>query len=283
MRLDRLATLYLFHPLNKRSGAAHQGVPVLMYHSISNADERGLHPYYRTVTAPETFRDQMEWLHRAGYSTLPLGDALGRLGSHEGTAKTLVITFDDGYSDFYEHAFPVLQEFGFTATVYLPTAYIGDVSRKFKEKDCLTWSQVRELQREGISFGSHTITHRTLDSLPETELEIELEGSKAEIEEKTGVKVRSFAYPYAFPRDKLEFKRRLRGLLCKLGYEDGVCTTIGIADSSSDALFVPRLPMNSCDDTALIEAKLCGSYDWLAGVQLAYKRLKTTANMWEKQ
>ncbi len=74
----------------------------------------------------------------------------------------MVITFDDGFADFYTNAFPLLNRYGFSATVYLPTAYIGKSAREFKGVECLTWDQVRALDRAGVEFGSHTVSHPQL-------------------------------------------------------------------------------------------------------------------------
>ena len=68
--------------------------------------------------------------------------------------KTVVLTFDDGYRDFYTDAFPILASFGYTATVYLPTQHIGEDTLAFNGTACLTWNQVRELEKAGIEFGS---------------------------------------------------------------------------------------------------------------------------------
>ena len=77
-------------------------------------------------------------------------------------ARAVVITFDDGFRDFYTAAFPVMQEHQFTATVFLPTAFIGEDRRSFKGAECLTWEEVRRLRRAGVQFGSHTVNHPRL-------------------------------------------------------------------------------------------------------------------------
>jgi peptidoglycan/xylan/chitin deacetylase (PgdA/CDA1 family) len=273
-RMDRLASLACAPLLKRRRWRQRPQIPILMYHSISDRDERGLHPYYRTATSPEVFAEHIRYLHAQGYRTLSLEDAVRCFAQPWLPQKLVVITFDDGYEDFLRHAFPVLAECGYTATVFLPTAFIGTPSRIFKGTPCLTWSQICELHRGGIAFGSHTVTHPKLDVLPEAELDYEIRASKSEIECRLGHAIDSFAYPYAFPIEKVGFRQALREQLCSNGYRHGVCTTIGTADASADVLFLPRLPMNSDDDRALLEAKLSGAYDWLGGVQSIVKRLR---------
>jgi len=209
-----------------------------MYHGIAEKDESRVHSYFRTTTSPAVFAAQMEFLYRNGYQTCNLAQVIVQLeiGSG-GVAKTVAITFDDGYRVFYRKAFPALNQFDFTATVYLPTAYIGEDSLQFKGCDCLTWSEVRELQRYKISFGSHTATHPQLRDLGKDAIEKEIVHSKQTIEEKTWCGIDSFAYPYAFPQADGEYKKMLRESLCSSGYQSGVCTIVGRAGRTSDPFF----------------------------------------------
>jgi len=274
-RLDRFVTLHLASPLMRLASREAVAIPILMYHSIAKKDESGIHAYYRTTTSPKAFAAQMEYLHLNGYQSCAPAQAVNLLHSDTGKiTKRVVITFDDGYRDFYQEAFPVLNRFGLTATVYLPTVYVGEHPLSFTGRDCLTWSEVRELQKYGISFGSHTATHPQLRYLDERAIEDEIMSSKNEIEEKTGRAVDSFAYPYAFPQIETDFKKLLRDSLCRADYSNGVCTTVGRAGRGSDPFFMERLPVNSCDDSALFSAKLLGAYDWLAKPQRFTQSLK---------
>jgi peptidoglycan/xylan/chitin deacetylase (PgdA/CDA1 family) len=186
----------------------------------------------------------------------------------------VVITFDDGYRDFYHQAFPILNQFGFSATVFLPTAYIAENPASFKGTNCLTWTEVRQLSKHGILFGSHTVTHPQLWELSRAAVNQELANSKKTIEEKLGCAVESFAYPYAFPQADTDFTRMLRDSLRQAGYENGVCTIVGRANRKSEPFFLERLPVNCCDDAALFAAKLTGAYDWISGFQYVSKMVK---------
>jgi len=272
-RLDRLATVYLVSPFLRLASEGEPSVPILMYHSITDEDESNAHPYYRTKTSPAVFAAQLKYLRDSGYTTCSPAQAIHQLQTQE-AAKLVVITFDDGYRDFYHHAFPLLNVYGFSATVYLPTAYIGENPASFKGTDCLTWAEVRELNKHGILFGSHTVTHPQLRELRRAVINEELSNSKKTIEEKLGCAVDSFAYPYAFPQADTDFTKMLRDSLRQAGYQNGVCTIVGRANQKSEPLFMERLPVNSCDDVALFGAKLAGAYDWVSTSQYVSKMVR---------
>jgi peptidoglycan/xylan/chitin deacetylase (PgdA/CDA1 family) len=272
LRADALATLYVFHPLRKALRPSEGRLPILMYHSISASTEERSHPYYRTVTTPDVFALHMKQLREDGYCGMSVSDALSSLeADRHPSGRPVAITFDDGYDNFYSEAFPILRKYGFSATMYLPTAYIGETPRTFKGIECLTWGQVRKLQTAGIEFGSHTATHPQLKSLAEKDVEREVRTSKNRIEQELGCQVKSFAYPYAFPETDRSFTAGLRGMLGQAGYENGVSTVIGTADRTDDRFFMKRLPMNACDDAPLFRAKLAGAYNWLRPVQYVSK------------
>jgi peptidoglycan/xylan/chitin deacetylase (PgdA/CDA1 family) len=275
-RLDQLLTLYLFRPFcGEISKKNKLGLPILMYHSISDESEENISPYYRTATSPKVFAVHMALLRSQGYEVLGLQAGLEkfRCENPAGT-KLAVITFDDGFRDFYTAALPVLRQNNFGATVFLPTAFIGRERLDFKGRVCMTWDEIRESQKAGIEFGSHTANHPKLYDLDVPQIHAELKESKAAIENEIGKPVRSFAYPYAFPSTDRAFVKVLVELLKETGYDSGVTTKIGLAAKNDDPFALKRLPMNSTDDEALFLAKLVGAYDWLAWPQEVFKAMK---------
>jgi peptidoglycan/xylan/chitin deacetylase (PgdA/CDA1 family) len=286
MRIDRLATLYFFHPMRRLIGLHQQfRIPILMYHSISVADENGIHPYFQTSTSPTVFAEQMRYLYDSKYEAIGISDAIELL--EEGSVKDLgksarddkkyvVITFDDGFLDFLTGAFPVLESYGFIATVFLSTGFIGNAKRKtFKNKECLTWDEVCELDKKRISFGSHTINHPLLVDLGREEIEKEIRHSKGEIENRLGKTIQSFSYPYAFPDGDGAFIKHYRRTLESCGYKNGVCTMIGTnTKGNADKFFLRRIPVNSHDDARFFRSKLEGGYDWLHAPQSMAKKAK---------
>ena len=285
MRLDRLITLGLVSPLRRvlsRSAQENRRLPILMYHSISDDPEPAHSPYYKVCTSPGRFAEHMQWLAEAGYRGVTLSEGLAWLNApvpkpqtpNPRSERLVAITFDDGFRDFHTAAFPALQRHGFTATMYLPTAFIGDERKSFKSRECLTWAEVRELSAAGMEFGSHTVNHPTLYKLSWDEIENELNDSRAMIEKRLGGPARTFAYPFAFPQENSHYTATLADLLRKLGYANCVTTIIGRMAPGADPFKLVRLPANSADDRALLLAKLHGTYDWLRLPQSGIRRAK---------
>ena len=269
-------TLGIFRPLDKmRSVRAGFRLPILMYHSIAAEAQPGVSPYYQTTTSPAVFEQQLVWLNEAGYRSATLPEALRLLQDPPAESERVVlITFDDGFRDFREAAFPALKRQGFTATMYLPTAFIGESRRSFKGRECLVWDEVRELRAQGISFGAHTVNHPVLHAQTWREIEAELAPAREQIEKALGEEVTGMAYPYAYPREDRPFIETFAQKLRAAGYQSCATTMVGRARSRDDAFSLKRLPVNSCDDRALFLAKLEGSYDWLSVPQGAFRRAK---------
>jgi peptidoglycan/xylan/chitin deacetylase (PgdA/CDA1 family) len=274
MRLDREMTVHLFHPLSKLlNGHREPGVPILMYHGIEPPCHNG-HPYYETSTSPAMFTHHMKYLRENGYSVVDLEDVPQRMVAGHANGKCVAITFDDGYRNFYTHAFPVLKEYGFEATLFLPSGLVRNQRLNQAGHEYLTWNEVRELHVNGMRIGSHTVTHPALNGIDEAAVEYEIGYSKQTIEDELGTPIRSFSYPFAFPERDQKFISRLKELLHTYGYVCGVSTIIGTANSKHDWFFLPRIPMNSYDDLRLFQAKIEGGYNWLHVFQCASKIAK---------
>jgi peptidoglycan/xylan/chitin deacetylase (PgdA/CDA1 family) len=277
MRLDRAVTLLAFRAIGSlASSRVTARLPVLMYHSISAAGEDAT-PYYRIATHPAVFAEHMQVLEREGYTGVTLSEGLNAIrlpNLQRSTRQPVALTFDDGYRDFFTAAVPVLERHGFRATMYLPTGFIGEQRRRFKSRECLTWSEVSALHAAGFEFGSHTVTHPRLVDMTWDEIRTELIASKRTLEQQLGAEVTAFSYPYAFPQQKRKFAEQFVGLLRSSGYSTAVTTIIGHVGVQDDALCLKRLPVNSCDDSELLRAKLHGFYNWMAGPQSAAKQLK---------
>jgi hypothetical protein len=160
MRIDRILTLSVFGPLRALAGPRpNESIPILMYHSVADDLDDGVHPYYRVVTSRKSFARHIQWLRSAGFRAITLTRALDLLGGNsedeDGMEPKVVITFDDGFRDFYTQAFPVLELAGFVATVFLPSDLIG--KRFINGRDCLTAAEVRALSDPSAQRSQHPV------------------------------------------------------------------------------------------------------------------------------
>jgi len=172
--------------------------PILDYHQITKGDPRK-DPGGLAVPVSQ-FERQMRYLHDHGYRCLSLMELLRPSGNKPPRRKkTFVLTFDDGYEDFFTQAYPILRRYRFTATVFLVTDRVGEQSDWEGEMSTplLTWEQVEALHEDGISFGSHTCTHPWLTRLPNEQIWHELTASKERLEAKLDQEeIQLLAYPY---------------------------------------------------------------------------------------
>lgn len=273
-RLDRVVSLAVARPLLRLTGkGGRAAIPILMYHEIR--DRKGKrHPYFETGTSLKQFTEQMRYLHDNGYRSVTLDAATSDCHLATESNRRVVITFDDGYRDFYTEAAPVLARYGLTATVFVVSEW-AQRANPLGNSEYMTWSEIREIARNGITIGSHTVSHCELRTLASSCLFYEVSESKCMIEDALGMAIDSFAYPFAFPEKDHDLKMRLRSHLQACGYQRGVCTSIGTVQRGSDPFFLPRIPVNVHDDMRLFEAKLNGAYDWLRIPQNGYKYAKT--------
>lgn len=283
--MDRLLTLFVFAPIIQRIFPKRElEIPVLMYHSVGNDLEKNLHPYFQTVTSPKVFEQHMRALKDWGFEVLLLSEAVTLLqtGSLElnrdhkirnTSARYVVITFDDGFRDFYTNAFPILEKYGYKATVFLTTDYIG--KNFVTGKECLQENEIKELHERGIEFGSHTMSHPLLRNLQPDQIVKEVSGSRLYIQTLLNNQVDLFSYPYGFPEENIAFTDQLHNILLKEGYVAGVTTVIGRAKANDLPFFLKRLPINDLDDLSFFRAKLIGAYDWLHSAQWIFKKFRS--------
>ncbi len=189
---------------------SHYEVPVLMYHQVVESDGQS-----SLQVSPETFKRQMEFLKAHGYHVVPLESLIRDLKNKKSIPlNTVAITFDDGFLDNFQNAFPVLKEMNFPATIFVITENINKEHWLFEE-------DLRILDDSGISIGSHTVTHAFLPDHSAEEVETELRHSKEHLEEILGHSVTLFSYPAGGVTPPI------RQAVEKAGYVGAVTTNYG--------------------------------------------------------
>ena len=209
-------------------------VPILTYHSIDNSGSV-------VSVSQDRFQRQMRSLHESGFQTVRLLECLNGLQS--GTPlpeRPLVITFDDAYRSVYEHAIPVLDDLGFTATVFAIGDHVGGYNdwpghdAPFGRAELMDADTLRDLRDHGFEIGSHTSTHPDLTTLTEQGAECEIRAGIKTLQDLLGAPVECFAYPYGrFDETILAAARR---------YTRCACTTrLGRVDAATDMHALNRI------------------------------------------
>lgn len=200
-------------------------IPILTFHALEE-------PTTPISFPPALFVRAIKKWYAAGWRTISLADALAHLRARTpAPPKTFVLTFDDGYASVYRYAFPLLNELGMTATIFvapnennsenatpLPTLY---------NREMLRWGEIREMNAGGIQFGAHTLTHRDLRTLRLPTVEHELRASQQALADALGAPIPFFAYPGGY------YNADIRALTMQ--YYNAACSDhLGIATPDSD-------------------------------------------------
>jgi peptidoglycan/xylan/chitin deacetylase (PgdA/CDA1 family) len=177
-------------------------IPILLYHSIAERASPKFEPW--TVT-PGDFQAQMQYLSDRGYTALTVSELTNYIlgNSQPIPSQPVVITFDDGFANFYSQALPTLAQFGYNATIYIATAYVMGTSRWLDPEGSgdipmLTWDQISALADQNVEVGAHSHTHPQLDTLPSTQADQEIRISKSLLEDHLRRQIQSFAYPHGY-------------------------------------------------------------------------------------
>ncbi len=227
-------------------------LPVLMYHHVASAGATGR---VRYCVPPAQFEDQLRRLADRGYRSVSLAEWRRAMDARRPLAgRGVTLTFDDGFVDFRDHAWPLLQRHGFAATVFLPTDRVGDASRWDAAvgdvAPLLDWKDIRALRDEGVEFGSHSATHAALTSLSPTEIAREALRSRIALEEQLESPVAAFAYPYG------EVDRVVEALVGACGYVYGLTCEERPAELCDRLLALPRLEVRGDMDAAAFDRLL---------------------------
>jgi len=210
-------------------------LPILMYHNIADHGPESLR---RFRTSPAAFEEQLRYLRDAGFRSASFAEwREARLLRRPLPGNRVLLTFDDGYRDFHDNAWPLLQKYGFGATVFLVADKIGATSdwdeRYGETAPLMDEEQIRRLAAEGVDFASHGSSHTPLTGCDWPALAAELLRSRSRIEQLTGTPVSTLCYPFGLFRDDLAHFAQA------VGYAEAV-TTIGGSSALTEPAFALR-------------------------------------------
>ena len=201
---------------------------ILSYHAFAGPGE----PPTRYVIPRRRFALQMAWLKWRGYHVISLEAFLrDRCEYRLSPARSIILTFDDGYADNRTIAYPILRRYGFPAMIFLVSGGVGDTNRWDRDgelagRPLLSWSDVREMLHWGIRFGAHTRRHVPLSLVPLSTVKDEAEGSQADLERGLGLPILTFAYPHGDYSPAIQAVVERSGFLgacsCQTGVNDPV-------------------------------------------------------------
>lgn len=209
-------------------------VPVLMYHSVSNGPAPTCLPF-------ELFRRQLDVIEELKYEVVNLESLVKWIdGSAQLPARSIILTFDDGFQDFKDSVWPELERRQWPATVFLPTAKVGgrsDWERGDAIRPIMSWRDIGELTQRGVDFGAHGVEHVDLTAIDASKARNEIIDSKSRIEEQIGRDVPSFAAPFGrtSPAIRAEIARH---------YRLAVGTRLAVVRPSCEVFDIPRIEMH---------------------------------------
>ena len=204
--------------------APHRTLPVLMYHSISNREER------TNILAinKDVFKQRMEYLREHNYKIVSLKTASDTIRQGKKIPSGwVVLTFDDGYKDFYTEAYPIVRKYDFKVTVF-PTIYNTESNKGY-----MNWEELNNLEGDGlVDIGSHGLYHQPLTRITLLQARQQIFSSKLIFEKKLKKPVIFFNYPFGAVNDPV------KNTVKKAGYEAAVGTAYRKGEFDGEDLYV---------------------------------------------
>lgn len=215
------------------TSAAFRKIPVLLYHRIG-------YTAGPLTIVPERLEADLRLLRDFGYHTLTLEQFQSYVFNRTGDLpdNPLLITFDDGYLDNYQYAYPLLKKYGMTGTFFIITGLLW-------EQDRLRPEHIVEMAQAGMSFGSHTVSHRQLGQLSGADVQDELNSSRSTMESVLAKPVQLLAYPQgSYNAQTIQAAR-------EKGYIGAFTTAYGTCSRSADFFELKRIPVFNYDGNVL--------------------------------
>lgn len=231
----------------------------ICYHGVTERETRHPDDRYGLHVRKDRFRSHLEYLQKH-YRVISLNDYLKASRAKQPLPEyAAVITFDDGYRNFYTVAGPLLAERKMAAAMFLIVdrvrqngAAVGGTWADTDDEQYMSWSEIKQLAEKGVEFGSHTCTHRKLTELAPDEVETELRRSKEEISSELRLPDLPLAYPYGFTSDSIASVAK------SLGYTCAITTETGFNDAATDFFKLRRVLVGDDDDVPAFATRLAG-------------------------
>ncbi|GIV20479.1 MAG: polysaccharide deacetylase [Armatimonadota bacterium] len=211
-------------------------VPILMYHNVGER-ERHLN------VSPQSLARQCRLLRMLGFHAITLRELAEHLQARRLPQRTVVFTFDDALLGVYEHALPVLQHYGWCATVFAVSHRLGkeaDWAPRHRHR-VMNREHLLELHQHGWEVGAHTLTHPYLTRLSSEDARRQIEQCRQELEELTGASVTSFCYPYG------DVNETIVQMVREAGYRMACTVRKGLVRPQDDPFTLPRVPVAYSD------------------------------------
>jgi peptidoglycan/xylan/chitin deacetylase (PgdA/CDA1 family) len=224
------ALIFILPQMGVKAANNNSNIVCYVYHRFD--DNR----YPSTNISNEIFRGQLAYLKQNNFTVWPLGKAVEAIRNGEAVPpKTVVLTIDDAYHSFYENGLPLLEEFGYPATLFVNTENVGN-------PDFLSWEEIIETQLRGIEIGNHSHGHAHFLDIPQQEERNmafinDLVTAHSLFTEHLGKTPLLYSYPYG------EYDMELKGILEKAGYIGAAAQFSGVLYQDTDLFMIPRFPM----------------------------------------
>lgn len=208
-----------------------RSVMVLNYHKIVNE--------HKSLSVPPAdFEKHLKWLQEYGYTSITPEQLYAFVvDGAELPEKPVLITFDDGYRDNYTNAYPLLKKYGFKATIFVVTSFMGTY------KNYLTWDMAKEMSENGISIESHTYSHKSMTETSDEDITKELTKSREAIKNKLGIDADFVAYPTG------TYNLHIADLVKNAGYKGAFTIKYDNVSRASNVYALERVPIFHTENT----------------------------------
>lgn len=222
------------------------GISIFMYHQVGHFEE--MREHRASYCDVDRFRAQMRYLRMINANVISMSDAVEMLQGRKPLApRAVVLNFDDGCENFYEHALPILEEYKYPAIVYAVAGLSGKTAAWLAADGhptppLMTDARLRQIADRGIEVGSHAYSHTRLEGVDAAALEYEVSGSKQHLEDVLGRPVTHFCYPYGSHDQAAMVATEAAG------YRSAVTCQRGAATRAFDVLALPRKAISYGDN-----------------------------------